>query len=62
MKKKLNRLQWYTSITASILAFIAYLFTTYAFTKIGLLEMLCVFICFILPNQRQLECDECLSL
>ena len=49
MKKRLNRLQWYSSIIASILAFIVYLFTAYAFTKVDLLEMLCVCICFILP-------------
>ena len=49
MKKKLNRLQWYSSITASVLAFVVYLFISYAFTKIDLLEMMCVFICFILP-------------
>ena len=49
MKKRLNRLQWYSSIVASILAFIAYLLASYAFTKIDLLEMVCVFICFILP-------------
>lgn len=49
MKKRLNRLQWYSSIVASILAFIAYMLASYAFTKIDLLEMLCVFICFILP-------------
>lgn len=49
MKKRLNRLQWYSSITTSILAFIAYLLTAYTFTKIDLLEMLCVFIFFILP-------------
>lgn len=49
MKKRLNRLQWYSAITTSILAFIAYLFTAYTFTKIDLLEMLCVFIFFILP-------------
>ena len=49
MKKKLNRLQWYSSITTSILAFIAYLLASYAFTDIDLLEMLITFICFILP-------------
>lgn len=49
MKKKLNRLQWYSAITASILAFVVYLVTAYAFTEIDLLEMLCVFFCFILP-------------
>lgn len=49
MKKKLNRLQWYSSITTSILAFIAYLLASYAFTDIDLLEMLITFIFFILP-------------
>lgn len=49
MKKKLNRLQWYSSITTSILAFIAYMLASYAFTDIDLLEMLITFICFILP-------------
>lgn len=49
MKKRLNRLQWYSSIMASILAFIVYLVTAYAFTDIDLFEMLCVFFCFILP-------------
>ena len=49
MKKKLNRLQWYSSITTSILAFIAYLLASYAFTDIDLLEMLITFFFFILP-------------
>lgn len=49
MKKRLNRLQWYSSITTSILAFIAYLLASYAFTDIDLLEMLITFIFFILP-------------
>ena len=49
MKKKLNRLQWYSSITTSILAFIAYMLASYAFTDIDLLEMLITFIFFILP-------------
>lgn len=49
MKKKLNRLQWYSSITTSILAFIAYLLASYAFTDIDLPEMLITFIFFILP-------------
>lgn len=49
MKKKLNRLQWYSSITTSILAFIAYMLASYAFTDIDLLEMLITFILFILP-------------
>ena len=49
MKKKLNRLQWYSSITTSILAFITYLLASYAFTDIDLLEMLITFIFFILP-------------
>ena len=49
MKKKLNMLQWYSSITTSILAFIAYLLASYAFTDIDLLEMLITFIFFILP-------------
>ena len=49
MKKKLNTLQWYSSITTSILAFIAYLLASYAFTDIDLLEMLITFIFFILP-------------
>ena len=49
MKKKLKRLQWYSSITTSILAFIAYLLASYAFTDIDLLEMLITFIFFILP-------------
>ena len=53
MKKRLNRLQWYSSIIASILAFIVYLFTAYAFTKVDLLEMLCVSLPSAHPERKK---------
>ena len=49
MDKKLNRLQLYSSITASTLVFIIYLIICYTFSAMDLLEMIVVFVSFILP-------------
>ena len=49
MKRNLNRLQWYSSIISSILVFALYIIGCYAFTRMDLLEMLIVGICFVIP-------------
>lgn len=49
MKDGLNRLQLYSMIVSSVLSFIVYIVICYAFSDMDLLEMMIVFICFVLP-------------
>lgn len=47
--RKLSRLQLYTSIVSSFLTFIVYMVAGWVFTEMDVLEMIAVYVCFILP-------------
>lgn len=49
MKNSLNRLQIYSAIVSSVLAYIIYTIIAFTFSDVDLLEMIVVFICFVLP-------------
>lgn len=49
METKLTRLQIYSAILSSIIAFTVYVGICYAFTEIDLLETIVTFLCFVFP-------------
>ena len=49
MKRKLHLLQLYTSILSSLLTFVVYMVAGWFLTETDVLEMIAVYMCFILP-------------